>query len=1293
MDARKVSLGMATLLVVVALVLGLGQALAQKAAVQTQEPAKAAAQTPEQAKAVEAPPAAEAPAATEDADGAGSTTLGARENRAATSGMRRITNADREAAAARAAARAAAAARTGAGGRDVVRRGTPQAAGASQQNATNVSTPHYFTEANWAFSPIIRKFQDTLAGLGPANHSSIGADNYIPVAVPIKTAGCTVAPGNDCSPYSGSDYYEIALNDYFQKMHSSFDPTKLRGYRDLNPAAPDTRNHYLGPVIVAARDRPVRVLFKNQLTPGASGRLFIPMDDTIMGAGLGPLRGLYPTEEFPESRATLHLHGGNTPWISDGTPHQWITPVGELAKNVNGFTTTFGPGATHYKRGVSNRNVPDMVGPGKSVPCATTPCAADLTQAADPGDGLGTFYWTNQQSGRLMFYHDHAYGTTRLNVYAGSAAGYLVYDPFEETLITSGVLPNQAGIDANGTAIVPLTGGVYRWGIPLIIQDKTFVDPTTIAATDPTWLAGPWGSTPGTPVKGDLWFSHVYMPNQNPFDEGGANPFGRWDYGPWFWPPMIGNAAPTYGAVDNPYYISAAATPNEPPTIPGTPNPSLTPESFMDTPLVNGVAYPTVTLPPAAYRFRILNASNDRSYNLQLYYAVDPASFASATFTNTGVLSSPATGVCKGAGSAAVCTEVGMVPAVPHLSGKAMTPSPSQLNLPLCPSGVTSPIPTAATPGGIDLTSGTPNAFGSCWPETWPSDGRAGGVPDPLTVGPPIIQLGTEGGWLYKPAIVDNQPVNYNYNRRDIVVLNVQNRSLNLGPAERADIIVDFSSVPTGSTLILYNDAGAPVPAFDTRLDFYTDDPDQTSTGGAPTTLAGFGPNTRTIMQINIAGTAGSAYSAQVDSLFAQMPANYGPGGQQPPPIVPEVAYGAANNTYSRIQDTQLTVNGAPMPMVSKAIQELFTVDYGRMNATMGVELPLTNFLTQTTIPLGYIDPPTEIVVDGQPQLWKITHNGVDTHAVHFHLFDVQLINRVGWDGAIRPPDSNELGWKETVRMNPLEDAIVALKATKMALPFNLDDSVRPLDTTSALGTTGQFTNIDPLTNNPITVTNVDTNFGWEYVWHCHLLGHEENDMMRPIVFVVPKPNAPTNLTATANSATQVRLNWAYVNAAAPNDATSFSVQRATGAGAFTTITTGLAVTATSYTDNTASPGATYNYKVVAVGPSASASSNVATVSMPIAAPSNLKASLVGTGYAILTWSASNPSTGVTGYALYRSTNNGASWNLLVTTAPTTLLYRNMGLAANTTYLYRLQAVGAGGLTSGWSNTVTVVGK
>ena len=46
----------------------------------------------------------------------------------------------------------------------------------------------------------------------------------------------------------------------------------------------------------------------------------------------------------------------------------------------------------------------------------------------------------------------------------------------------------------------------------------------------------------------------------------------------------------------------------------------------------------------------------------------------------------------------------------------------------------------------------------------------------------------------------------------------------------------------------------------------------------------------------------------------------------------------------------------------------------------------------------------------GQTQLWKITHNGVDTHWIHFHLFNVQVINRVGWDGSIRPIDANEAG-------------------------------------------------------------------------------------------------------------------------------------------------------------------------------------------------------------------------------------------------------------------------------------------
>ena len=69
-----------------------------------------------------------------------------------------------------------------------------------------------------------------------------------------------------------------------------------------------------------------------------------------------------------------------------------------------------------------------------------------------------------------------------------------------------------------------------------------------------------------------------------------------------------------------------------------------------------------------------------------------------------------------------------------------------------------------------------------------------------------------------------------------------------LAPAERSDVIVDFSQY-AGKTLILYNDAPAAFPARVASYDYYTGGPDL-SPAGAPSTLPGYGPNTRTIMQI-----------------------------------------------------------------------------------------------------------------------------------------------------------------------------------------------------------------------------------------------------------------------------------------------------------------------------------------------------------------------------------------------------------------------------------------------------------
>ena len=86
---------------------------------------------------------------------------------------------------------------------------------------------------------------------------------------------------------------------------------------------------------------------------------------------------------------------------------------------------------------------------------------------------------------------------------------------------------------------------------------------------------------------------------------------------------------------------------------------------------------------------------------------------------------------------------------------------------------------------------------------------------------------------------------------------NVSDFELLLGPAERADVIVDFSAY-AGKTLILYNDAPAAFPALDPSNDYYTGNPDQFDTGGTGSTLPGFGPNTRTIMQIRVTNAPGA---------------------------------------------------------------------------------------------------------------------------------------------------------------------------------------------------------------------------------------------------------------------------------------------------------------------------------------------------------------------------------------------------------------------------------------------------
>ncbi len=183
-------------------------------------------------------------------------------------------------------------------------------------------------------------------------------------------------------------------------------------------------------------------------------------------------------------------------------------------------------------------------------------------------------------------------------------------------------------------------------------------------------------------------------------------------------------------------------------------------------------------------------------------------------------------------------------------------------------------------------------------------------------------------------------------------------------------------------------------------------------------------------------------------------------------------------------------------------------------------------------IPYPLASPPTDLVkgsVEGTPigvlpdgtQIWRIFHNGVDTHPIHTHLFHCQLINRVDQSGQWYDPDQVdpiELGWKDTFKVNPLEITYLAMRPTVPTpdqVPFEVPDSC-PADRSDAAGgghayPAGARGMVRPAGQPIPEILNHFVNFGWEYVWHCHILSHEEMDMMHTLVFAVP-PRAPTRL-------------------------------------------------------------------------------------------------------------------------------------------------------------------------------------
>lgn len=261
-----------------------------------------------------------------------------------------------------------------------------------------------------------------------------------------------------------------------------YEVTMTQFLQQLHSQLPPTpvwgyNNSYPGPTFEARMGVPISVKWINNLP--STHLLQTAIDPTI------PDPAVWGT--LPYVRTVAHLHGGFTPPQFDGLPLAWFT---------SGKKPWTGPGYV-----------------------------------------TDTYTYPNAQQAATLWYHDHALGITRLNVYAGLAGFYLIRDAVEDGL--------------------NIPKGAYE--IPIVIQDRMF------------------------------------------------NPDGTLFY------PNVGVTAM---------------------------HPIWVPEFFGDVPVVNGKAFPYLEVEPRRYRFRLLNGSQARFYNLWFDNGAVPVPFYQIG-TDGGFLGAP----------------------------------------------------------------------------------------------------------------------------------------------------------------------------------------------------------------------------------------------------------------------------------------------------------------------------------------------------------------------------------------------------------------------------------------------------------------------------------------------------------------------------------------------------------------------------------------------------------------------------------------------------------------------------
>ncbi len=263
----------------------------------------------------------------------------------------------------------------------------------------------------------------------------------------------------------------------------------------------------------------------------------------------------------------------------------------------------------------------------------------------------------------------------------------------------------------------------------------------------------------------------------------------------------------------------------------------------------------------------------------------------------------------------------------------------------------------------------------------------------------PLYQIGGDGGYLAATARLGQ---------------------LLMAPAERADVIVDFTNLPVGSVVTMLN-LGPDEPFGGGVADVDFDTSDIATTGQ--------------VMQFRV----GPAMTVDVSThpLDLRFPA---PMALGTPTATQYLSLNEEESGTVKVI-TDLDDN------VVLACEDPTAERFGPTSALLGTYDPGTGSAT----PLTWMAPVTENPAVGSTEIWEIHNFTMDAHPIHVHQVQFEVVNREA-AGVVRQPEAWETGPKDTVIAYP--DEITRIKA-RFDLP-------------------GQF------------------------VWHCHIIEHEDNEMMRP---------------------------------------------------------------------------------------------------------------------------------------------------------------------------------------------------